>query len=399
MSTAQFASGLSTRADTGAAISEAAGAVRAGLEGRDPDLLLAFVSMDHGAELASISARIQSASGARHLLGCTGESIVGGRLEVEEEPAIALWAVACEDMVVRPFRTRASQDESGAIHFDALPEIRDPRRSTLLLLADPFTFPMPEYLRLLNERAPGVPAIGGMASGGRGPGQNLLFHDGEFARQGALGAVIEGGIELHPIVSQGCRPVGKPYVITKVKGDLLCRLGGQNATSVLAELLQALSPEDRELFQRGPFLGMAVDATKSRFERGDFLVRGIRGHHRGENALAIADTSLRAGQTVQFMVRDPASAGEDLVQLLRRSAGFPASPPQSVGALIFTCNGRGSRMFAGEPHHDIARLQANFGAEIPAAGFFAMGEIGPVGGQNFLHGFTASVGVFRARAD
>ncbi len=65
---------------------------------------------------------------------------------------------------------------------------------------------------------------------------------------------------------------------------------------------------------------------------------------------------------------------------------------QSRGALLFTCNGRGTRLFSC-PDHDATCVQDELG-DIPTAGFFAQGEIGPVGGQNFLHGFTASVALF-----
>ncbi len=65
-------------------------------------------------------------------------------------------------------------------------------------------------------------------------------------------------------------------------------------------------------------------------------------------------------------------------------------PPSA--ALVFTCNGRGTRLFSG-PNHDAGVIRAEAGT-IPVAGFFAQGELGPVGGQNFIHGFTASVALF-----
>lgn len=400
MANARFASGLSTRTDTAEAVEEATRTLAEGLGGATPDLLLAFASPDHVAELETLPRRLRRATGAKVLLGCTGESIVGGTREVEDEPALALWAVSCPGMAVRSSRIGASLSGEGEIAFDALPSVEKPAESTLLLLADPFSFPMPEFLALLNRQLPGVPAVGGMASGGRGPGQNFLLHGDELVPEGAIVAVIEGGIELHPVVSQGCRPVGRPFVITKLRDNLIQKLGGKPAAGVLAELLQELTPAERELFRRGPFLGIAVDAKKSAFGRGDFLVRGILGIHQGESALAISDTGLRPGQTVQFMLRDALSAGEDLSQLMNERAQElrpSAGGAPELGALLFTCNGRGSRMFGGEPNHDIGRVQQSFGRAIPAAGFFAMGEIGPVGGQNFLHGFTASVALFRSR--
>jgi len=65
-------------------------------------------------------------------------------------------------------------------------------------------------------------------------------------------------------------------------------------------------------------------------------------------------------------------------------------PP--AGALLFACNGRGRGMF-GREGHDVESVERGLGG-VPAAGFFAAGEIGPVGGGYFLHSFTATVAVF-----
>ena len=387
----RFASSLSTRSDSAAAEREALDGLAAGLDGAAPDLLLAFVSHHHGGALEGLGQRLRAASGARTLLGCTGESIVGASREVERGPGLALWALSSPDLVVRPFHAAGVQTGDEEIDFTETPTVGAPERTCLLLFGEPFSFPMAEYLRLLEDVCPGVPALGGMASGGRGPGQNLLFLDDEVVASGAIGAALEGGVQLVPVVSQGCRPVGKPWVITAARDQVVQKLGGKPAAKVLMETLHELAPADRELFQRMAFLGLALDPRKSRFERGDFLVRGIRGLSAEDGSMLVADDSIRRGMTVQFMVRDAASAGEDLEQLLAtRLDGVPAG---AAGALVFSCNGRGRHMFE-EADHDIRRVQGAFAAPVPAAGFFAMGEIGPVGGQNFLHGYTASVALF-----
>jgi len=392
----RFASSLSTANDADRALDEVVDALLSGLDGSAPDLLTLFVSHHHGPALEDLGPRLKQATGARVLLGCTGESIVGGTREIESGPALSLWAGVLPGTSLRPFSVRAEQDEDGVV-FSPLPEVRDRSRAGLLLLGDPFTFPMPAYLRHLNERLPGVPAVGGMASGGRGPGQNLLFLDGDVRAEGAVGLALEGAVEILSVVSQGCRPVGEPLVITACEGQRITRLGGRPATDVLLELSKRLPKEERTLLQQQLFLGLAVDARKQKFERGDFLVRGVLGLDTHESAVLVSDDAIRRGMTVQFLVRDAESADEDLVQLLReRRDHATEDDPGSVGALVFTCNGRGSRMFD-TPDHDIGCVQNAFGGRLPTAGFFAMGEIGPVGGQNFLHGFTASVALFRER--
>lgn len=395
MSEPHFSSVLSVHTDSHAAIDEVVRGLKNALRGARPDLVTCFVSHHHGAAIETLGPRLADELRAKSLLGCTGESIVGSSHEVERGAALSVWAGVMPNTIVRPFAVQAEAIADDNIRFTAMPDVQDRARASILLLADAFTFPTQAYLDVLNTELPGVPAIGGMASGGQGPGQNLLFTHEGLLEGGAIGTVIEGDVEVRSIVSQGCRPVGKPFVITSCKQNLILKLGGKPALHALMETLQSLPSDDQQLMQRGPFLGLALDPTKSTFARGDFLARGIVGLEKESNAVAIADDSIRNGMSVQFLVRDAVSAGEDLVQLVRDRAGR-VSVPETAGALLFSCNGRGTRMFQ-RPDHDIGCIRAGLETEIPTAGFFALGEIGPVGGRNFLHGFTASVALFRQR--
>ncbi len=109
----------------------------------------------------------------------------------------------------------------------------------------------------------------------------------------------------------------------------------------------------------------------------------------GCGSLAIRNRA-RVGQTVQFHVRDAVTDDEDLVRLLEHDRTTNLNPPR--GALLFSSNGRGTRLFP-EPNHDAGTIQDKIGP-IPLAGFFAQGELGPVGGKTYVHGFTAIVALF-----
>jgi small ligand-binding sensory domain FIST len=263
-----------------------------------------------------------------------------------------------------------------------------PAGSALLLLADPFSFPADKLLVRLNNEHPGVVALGGMASGGRRPEQNRLLLGSRVFSRGAVGVRLHGGVAIRSVVSQGCRPIGKPFVITRADRNVIEELGGKPALSQLQEVFDALSPADKRLVQQGLHVGRVVNEYKERFERGDFLIRNVLGVEPDAGSIVIGDF-VRPGQTIQFQVRDSASADDDLRELLVGSR-----PPSGVGALLFTCNGRGTNLFP-EPHHDAASIQREWGP-LPLAGFFAQGEIGPIGGKNFLHGFTASIAVFQS---
>lgn len=391
----RFASSLSCRTDSAGAIGEVTDELTSALGDRTPDLICAFATHHHGSVLEELGPRLAEATGGEIVMGCTAESVIGRGRELEGEPGLSVWAAHLPDTDVRFFEIAAAQDSDGEPQFSSFPPIGEDARASVLMTVDPYTFPIDPFLREINERHAGVPVMGGMASGAMGPGQTLFFTADGVRESGCVGVVLEGAIELRPVVSQGCRPVGKPWVITQCDRNLISKLGGRPALEVLMETWNHLPKADQERMQSAPFLGLAIDPTQTTFQRGDFLVRLIMGLHQRERAIAVADF-VRRGQTVQLLVRDAESAGEDLRFLLGTQGGGELSTdePDSAGALIFSCNGRGSRMFK-TPDHDTKCIREGLRLDVPVAGFFAAGEIGPVGGRNFLHGFTASVALFR----
>ncbi len=395
MPDALFACALTTESESDRAESQVREELAEQLGGREPDLLAVFATHHHGPALEGLGQRLQEGLAAGTVIGCTGESIIGRDREVEGSAGLSAWAAVLPGTDVRSFEVSAIQGPENKPILSGEPTIRDASRASVVLLADPYTFPADAFLTQMNDTWPGVPVVGGMASGGMGPGQNFLITNGGLLEGGALGVVLEGDIEVRSVVSQGCRPVGEPWVVTSCEKNLVKKLGGQPALEALKDTLLGLPPTEQELLRRQPFVGLAIDATKSNFTRGDFLVRGILGQG-PSNSLYVADL-VRRGQTVQFLVRDATSAGEDLRQLMvTQGGGALTGQASSAGALLFSCNGRGSHMFD-EPDHDVTRVREGLAVELPVAGFFAAGEIGPVGGRNFLHGFTASVAVFRPR--
>ncbi len=396
MDTPRFASALSTRHDLQLALREAVAELLEGLGGRRPDLLVAFITHDHAGEFDELAARLGGLSGARVLVGSSSQSVVAAGREVENEPALALWAVACEGMEMTPFRLEAHRLSETEIEYTGLPDLggEDPKHASLILLADPYSYPMADFLDGLEHHAPGIRAVGGLASGGSGPGENALFLGDRRIESGAVGVLLSGGIQLTPILSQAYRPVGQSWVVTDCQDSLVKKIAGKPATAAMMKTLEGLPTADRLLLQNGPILGVAWDAAKSELQASDLLAHPIRGVAPQEDAIVIVG-HIRRGQTVQFMVRDAKAAGEDLIRQLEEHAGEAPEAPHEVGVLLFTCNGRGANMFV-EPNHDVRRIQAQLGAEVPTAGFFAMGEIGPVGGRTYLHGFTAAVAIYRA---
>jgi small ligand-binding sensory domain FIST len=384
-----FAAALSLRPRAVDALEEAA--AQAAALGGAPDLALLFFTPHHLGACRHLAAEAQGRLGARCLLGCVGEGVLAGAREVEGGPALALWLGRwARPVSLGPFHLvleRTSEGPSLLGWPDALVEA-DAAQTQVLLLGDPFTFPVEPFLSQVNEDTPGVRVLGGMASGIRGPGECRLILGGEVRDQGAVGVVLQGPVGLRSIVSQGCRPIGRPFVVTRAEENVIYELGGRPPLEQVRELWQGLTPEEQQLVrQQGLHLGRVMNEQRGDFRRGDFLVRNVM--RLDQNCLVITDRA-RVGQTVQFHVRDAASADDDLRSLLSAEVG--ACGPRPAAALVFSCNGRGTRLFPG-PDHD-ARAVHDAAGPLPLAGFFAQGELGPVGGQNFVHGFTASVALF-----
>jgi len=310
------------------------------------------------------------------LVGCVAEAVVAG------EPAVVVW-LAVLPQPAETFHVEFLRTPSGGLfggyRFDH-------SRDLHLLLPDPQTFPTHLLFAHLNTQDPGTSIIGGLASGAAEPGRATLFYDDKVLASGAVGARLVG-LRARSVVSQGCRPIGEPYTVTAAQGPIITALAGRPPLRLLEEIVTGLSAPEQVLVSRGLHIGLAIDEYKTELARGDFLIRAVTGADEATGAIRVGDL-VDIGTTVQFQVRDATTADQDLRESLlhARADGMP------VGALLFTCNGRGTRMFDA-PDHDATMISDLLG-DIPLAGFFAAGELGSVGSKNFLHGFTASMALF-----
>ena len=376
----RYASALSCHPVAAHAVGETAGEILERFDGDDPHLAVCFVSPHFVGAFDDAANALRNLLDPQVLIGVTASGIIGGAREVEDGPAFAVFAAHLPDATLTPVALRTEDTPDGTA-ITGWPETAGDA-PTLLLVADPFTFPTDAFLRRLNEDRPGLSVIGGLASAAGHPGGNRLILDDQVHVDGAIGVLLDG-VTVDTVVSQGCRPIGQPFTVTRAERNLVAELGGQPAVQRLQELATSVTDDERDLLRRGLHVGIVVDEHKVDFGRGDFLVRNVLGADPDAGALAVGDV-VDVGQTVQFHVRDGRAADEDLRALLHARA--------ADGALLFTCNGRGQHLF-GVPDHDSGVVAELLGA-VPVAGAFCAGELGPVGGQNFLHGFTASLALF-----
>lgn len=376
----RYAAALSQHPLPAHAVGEVAGQVLDQLGGDDPDLLVCFASSHFVGALDDAVHALHALLTPRVLLGTTASGVLGGSHEAEDGVGLAVFAACVPGAALEPLALRSEETPDGPTVV-GWPE-RSVDAEVLLLAADPFSFPTEAFLRRLDVDRPGLKVLGGLASAAARPGGNRLLVDGRIHADGAAGVLV-GGLGLRTVVSQGCRPVGEPFVVTKGERNFVEELGGRTALERLRELADRVDEQERALLQRGLHVGFVVDEHRADFGRGDFLVRTVVGADRATGAIAVGE-QVEVGRTVQFHVRDADAADEDLRALLARES--------AEAALVFTCNGRG-RAFFGDSDHDTGVITEILGP-IPTAGMFCAGELGPIGTRNALHSYTASLVLF-----
>lgn len=391
----KWASALAQHPRLENAFNAAAEQINAELGGKEPDLLLCFVSPAFAARYREIPELASRYVNPDIFAGCSAGGIIGGGVELEKEPALSLCAAVLPDVRMSGFH----------VEDWALPDLDDPPDKWeeltgvssaddphFIILPDPFSFRIDVLAQGLDYAFPHAIKIGGLASGASQPGRNALFLNDYVFNRGAIALSLSGNIAVDSIVAQGCRPIGPTFRVSKCTNNILLELDGKPAVEALYQVLQEMSPKEQELAKYSLFIGVVMDEFKDSFRPGDFLIRNIWGLEPNSGALLVGEL-LRNERTVQFHLRDAETSADDLRAMLKHYKDRVPDSPQ--GALLFSCLGRGEHLY-GVPNHDTDCFRDYLGA-VPLAGFFCNGEIGPVGGTTFLHGYTSSFGLFRPR--
>lgn len=391
--TMRFASSISDSADVTEAVSQLLSPIDQRLTPGMVDLVFFFSTAHFEDELPEILERVGDMFPSAVLVGCTAEGTIGEDRELERTPSMSLLAAIMPDVQIHPFHAQQNEVEKArtTADWERIVAVSPESNPAFIVFADPFRLDVQRFVDQINDTFPGAPLVGGVASAGQVSQQNRLILNGAIHREGIVGVSLAGRIKVDTVVSQGCGPIGTPFVITKGHRNVVQELGGRPAIERLHDVLVELEEDDEKMAREALFLGRVIHEYQDRFSRGDFLIHNIIGVDRKSGAIAIAGPA-KVGTTVQFHIRDAANADEDLRRVLEQKAGR-----ETAGAMLFGCTGRGLRMWS-KPGHDVGVLREVLG-NLPVAGFFCGGEFGPVGGRNFVHGFTASIALFQEPQD
>jgi small ligand-binding sensory domain FIST len=344
--------------------------------GLEPDLLLVFITTTLLKEAPAVLARLRERFPQATLIGCSGAGVIGAGREADDLPAVSLTGASLPGVRL----------EAKLVRRGEVPDFAEPPVVTLLF-ADPFSFDTEGLLPKLDARFPGAVVAGGLASGGSAPGAHRLFLDERLVTSGAVCVGLAGDLECEALVAQGVRPLGAPGFATAVDGHLLLEVDGRSPIDVLQQLHAEQDAETQERLRHALVVGLGLKTGAVEQRADELLVRNVVGLEPRRRALAVAST-LEPFQIVQFLLRDAKAATEELTSRLE---ALSARPP--AGALLFSCTGRGRHLF-GVDDHDPGLFAQKYPG-VPLGGFFCNGELGPVAGRTWLHGYTSAFLLFR----
>ena len=366
--------------------------LRAELDAPRVSMGLVFMAPRFFAQAAQVLELLRVHAQIPLLAGCSSTGLIAGGEEIEENPGLVLALYSFPGGGLTPCRfTPAQVDEaSGPGFWSSANRIGPGQSNGWLVFADPFNMDADAWLKGWNEAYPGLPILGGLASGEPAEQRTQLYLNGEVFDSGGVAVSFGQGVRIEAVISQGCTPIGETWTITKAEQNIIHQIGNRPAYQVLLDTFNQLPSEDQDKARGNLFIGLVVNEYLEEFHRGDFLVRNLIGADPKSGCIAVG-AFPRAGQTLQFQRRDAAAATEDMLALLDRAEEVYRGSTLYGGCLC-SCNGRGQRLF-GHPSHDAGLIQRKLRPP-GLAGFFCNGEIGPVGERNFLHGYTASLALF-----
>lgn len=410
----QWTNALSTHPSLETAIDQVVEGIQQTLSA-SPHLGILFVSSAYTSDYPRLLPLLLDKYPIPVLVGCGGGGIIGMNdqaqvQEIEENPALSLTVAHLPNVDIHPFyltdENLPDLDSSPQRWIEAVGVSPD-KNPQFILLSEPFSSPINDLIEGLDFAYPNAIKVGGLASSAAmGVSSALFAHtptekQSRLYRNGTVGVALSGDIIVETIVAQGCRPIGHPYQITQGERNIVVAVteseSGASANALppveaLRQLLSTLSEKDQQLAQNSLFIGIARDEFALKLNPGDFLIRNLLGVDPRSGAIAIGDR-VRPGQRLQFHLRDAQTSADDLQLLLEayQQSHLHSSQPQA--GLMFSCLGRGQGLY-GMPNFDSGLFNHYF-PHIPLSGFFCNGEIGPVGGRTFLHGYTSAFALFR----
>ena len=360
-----------------------------------PDFVFMFASI--GYDQRSLLGVVREATGGAPLTGCSAEGTINGDDADESNFSVVVTAISSEELqwtngIVpgledqpRAVGKQVAQDLLPNLSADAIGLFVFPDGLTDYL--EPFFAGLEENLR--SDRF--LPLWGG------GAGNNVSvdeptyqYCDDEVISGGVAYALLSGKAQAGWAISHGLVPIGSARTVTRSQGNVIYEIDGKPAIEVLKEYLpEGALAEDRDWMRYAVSLALTTKAPNYMKDE-EYVVRGVPAVRMGDGSISV-QTEVPEGMSVWFSSRDKEKITSRFDRMARQiTQQLGDDKPELV--FQFECFTRGKSLFREQEKVQLLkRLRQSVGPEVPWAGFYTIGEIGPVEEHNLRHLYTSVV--------
>jgi len=363
---------------------------KAGVE--RPDFVFMFATV--GYDQHSVLRAVREATGGAPLCGCSGEGTIGGNDADESNYSVVVMAISSEELRwTNGLATGLSTDSraAGQLISQSVSSDLSADAVGLFVFPDGTTVNFDEFFAGLDGDLPSdrfLPIWGGGAGDNLALVQTYQYCDDEIVSDGVAYALLSGETQPASTIGIGYLPIGGERKVTRSQGNVIYEIDGKSAVEVLQEYLpDSALAEDWRRYAHSCVLCLRAP---SYMEDEEYVVRTILSLD-GTEGSATVQTEVPEGTSVWMTSKDleKFTAGLDrMAEQIKKGLG--GNQPKLV--LHFDCVSRGKLMFRDQEKMRLLRqLRQAIDPEVPWAGFYTFGEIGPVDKHNCYHNYTGVV--------
>jgi hypothetical protein len=355
------------------------------LEGQSPDFLLLFATVGH--DLTKLIQGIRLIAGDTPICGCSGAGSIANLGCDEATHSLALMGLQSEHIHFHPFIVSGLSEDAEKVgkkigeKIDAI-GLTESEKKLLFLFPDGLTVNADKLFKGIKSIVSyPLDFVGGSASNDFHFSTTYQFCNQEILSDAVSGVLMTGEFDYVIGVSHGCKPIGNYKTLTKVQDNVIYEIDRQPALAVLKSFIGENRFSD---IVQVNLLGLGQSFERKGYSE-NIIARAITGFDEEQGTIQLG-TQIPAGSVIRFTRRDKTKVKKS-IQTTAEQVMADIQSPEEAAYFYFNCVGRGSYLF-GDSDEDIQSLLDVLGKNKDLIGFFTLGEIAPVTGENFFHNYT-----------
>src|SRR5215207_7299576 len=360
-----------------------------------PDFVFMFGSI--GYDQHSLLRAVREATGGAPLTGCSAEGTINGEDADESNFSVVVVSLKSNELEWHNgLATGLEHDPRGVgkrVAKDLLPNL-SAETIGLFVFPDGLIDFLDDFFAELEGNLPSkrfLPMWGGGAGNNFNLGEpTYQYCDDQVISGGVSYALLSGTAQASWAISHGMAPIGGERIVTRSKGNIIYEIDGKPATEVLKEYLpEGVLVEDRDWMRYAISLALCIRAP-SYIKDEEYVCRGYPAVRMADGSI-ILQTEVPEGTSIWFSTRDKKKLATGLDRMAAQIKDqLEGEKPKLV--FQFECATRGKMMLRDQEKLQFLRqFRQTVGADVPWAGYYTWGEIGPVEEHNLRHLYTSVV--------